>query len=407
MSAECGALSLPEHSSAKYKSREPAVCLSHSLYLSVFWLPMKLSSPKSTIHSHYTAHKIQPLHPVTISKPFSKPRPPPRGVRMDTDSSTAASAGVHHLKKDKILVIMGATGCGKTKVSIDLATRFHSEIINSDKMQVYKGLDITTNKIPIQDRLGVPHHLLGEYGPDDGELTLSDFRFAGGLAISGIVSRQRLPIVVGGSNSLIHALVVDRFNPELNVFAGSNPVSTQLRYNCCFLWVDVSLPVLCDYLCMRVDEMLDSGMFDELSEYYGSIDSANQTVLRKAIGVPEFDRYFKKYPPGSGCGRGIGGEWDQAQRGIYEECVREIKENTCQLAKRQIGKILRLKGAGWDLHRVDATESFREVMMVRTSDEDGHKRKTKKRKKKKRWVEVWGRDVMEPSMKIVKRFLDE
>ncbi|KAJ6312559.1 hypothetical protein OIU77_014141 [Salix suchowensis] len=373
MSAECGALSLPEHSSAKYKSREPAVCLSHSLYLSVFWLPMKLSSPKSTIHSHYTAHKIQPLHPVTISKPFSKPRPPPRGVRMDTDSSTAASAGVHHLKKDKILVIMGATGCGKTKVSIDLATRFHSEIINSDKMQVYKGLDITTNKIPIQDRLGVPHHLLGEYGPDDGELTLSDFRFAGGLAISGIVSRQRLPIVVGGSNSLIHALVVDRFNPELNVFAGSNPVSTQLRYNCCFLWVDVSLPVLCDYLCMRVDEMLDSGMFDELSEYYG----------------------------------GIGGEWDQAQRGIYEECVREIKENTCQLAKRQIGKILRLKGAGWDLHRVDATESFREVMMVRTSDEDGHKRKTKKRKKKKRWVEVWGRDVMEPSMKIVKRFLDE
>ncbi|KAJ6771994.1 ADENYLATE ISOPENTENYLTRANSFERASE 4-RELATED [Salix koriyanagi] len=382
MSAECGALSLPEHSSAKYKSREPAVYLSHSLYLSVFWLPMKLSSPKSTIHSHYTAHKIQPLHPVTISKPFSKPRPPPRGVRMDTDSSTAASAGVHHLKKDKILVIMGATG--STKVSTSPPT-----------------------KSPFKTASVFPTILLGEYGPDDGELTLSDFRFAGGLAISGIVSRQRLPIVVGGSNSLIHALVVDRFNPELNVFAGSNPVSTQLRYNCCFLWVDVSLPVLCDYLCMRVDEMLDSGMFDELSEYYGSIDSANQTVLRKAIGVPEFDRYFKKYPPGSGCGRGIGGEWDQAQRGIYEECVREIKENTCQLAKRQIGKILRLKGAGWDLHRVDATESFREVMMVRTSDEDGHKRKTKKRKKKKRWVEVWGRDVMEPSMKIVKRFLDE
>ncbi|KAL3578488.1 hypothetical protein D5086_019992 [Populus alba] len=284
---------------------------------------MKLTFPKSTIQSHYAAHKIQPLHPVTISKPFNKPRPPPRGVRMDTDSSTAASAGVHHHKKDKILVIMGATGCGKTKVSIDLATRLHSEIINSDKMQVYKGLDIITNKIPIQDRLGVPHHLLGEFDPDD------------------------------------------------------------------------------------VDEMLDSGMFDELSEYYGSIDSASQTVLRKAIGVPEFDRYFKKYPPGSGCGRGIGGEWDQVRRGIYEDCVREIKENTCQLAKRQIGKILRLKGAGWDLQRVDATESFREVMMVRTSDEDDHKKNTKKRKKNKRWVEVWGRDVLEPSMKIVKRFLDE
>ncbi|KAG6764200.1 hypothetical protein POTOM_031659 [Populus tomentosa] len=361
---------------------------------------MKIPFPKSTNQPLYTALKTQPLHPINISIPFNKPRPPPIAVRMDTDSSTTTSTAVYRHKKDKILVIMGATGCGKTRVSIDLATRFQSEIINSDKMQVYDGLDITTNKITIQDRLGVPHHLLGEFDPDDGELTPSEYRLAGGLAISGIVSRQHLPIVVGGSNSLIHALVSDRFNPELNVFDGSNPVSTQLRYNCCFLWVDVSLPVLCDYLCKRVDEMLDSGMLDELSEYYGSVDAASQIGLRKAIGVPEFDRYFKRYPPGSGCGRGIGVEWDRVRRGAYEDCVREIKENTCQLAKRQIGKILRLKGAGWDLKRVDATESFRKVMMV-TSDDHIKKRK------KKRWMEVWGRDVMEPSMKIVKRFLEE
>ncbi|KAJ6689653.1 hypothetical protein OIU85_006009 [Salix viminalis] len=137
---------------------------------------------------------------------------------MDTDSSTATSTAVYHHKKDKVVVIMGATGCGKTRVSIDLATCFQSEIVNSDKMQVYKGLDITTNKITIQDRQGVPHHLLGEIDPDAGELTPSEYRLSGGLAISGIVSRQKLPIVVGGSNSLIHALVADRFNPELNVF---------------------------------------------------------------------------------------------------------------------------------------------------------------------------------------------
>ncbi|KAG5240404.1 hypothetical protein OIU78_006958 [Salix suchowensis] len=361
---------------------------------------MKIPFSKSTIQPLCTAHKIQPFHPIDIDKPFNKPRPPPIAVRMDTDSSTTTSTAVYHHKKDKVVVIMGATGCGKTRVSIDLATCFQSEIVNSDKMQVYKGLDITTNKITIQDRQGVPHHLLGEVDPDAGELTPSEYRFSGGLAISGIVSRQKLPIVVGGSNSLIHALVADRFNPELNVFDGSNPVSTQLRYNCCFLWVDVSLPVLCDYLCKRVDEMLDSGMLDELSEYYGSVDPASQIGLRKAIGVPEFGRYLKKYPPGSGCGRGTGGEWDRGRRGVYEDSVREIKENTCQLAKRQIGKILRLKGAGWDLKRVDATESFREVMMA-TSDDHNKKRK------KKRWMEVWGRDVLEPSMKIVKRFLEE
>ncbi|KAJ6726347.1 TRNA DIMETHYLALLYLTRANSFERASE [Salix purpurea] len=266
---------------------------------------MKIPFSKSTIQPLCTAHKIQPFHPIDIYKPFNKPRPPPIAVRMDTDSSTTTSTAVYHHKKDKVVVIMGATGCGKTRVSIDLATCFQSEIVNSDKMQVYKGLDITTNKITIQDRQGVPHHLLGEVDPDAGELTPSEYRLSGGLAISGIVSRQKLPIVVGGSNSLIHALVADRFNPELNVFDGSNPVSTQLRYNCCFLWVDVSLPVLCDYLCKRVDEMLDSGMLDELSEYYGSVDPASQIGLRKAIGVPEFGRYLKEYPPGSGCGRGM------------------------------------------------------------------------------------------------------
>lgn len=316
-----------------------------------------------------------------------------------SSSSSSSTSGYHYRRrqKDKIVVIMGATGCGKSKLSIDLGTRFQSEIINSDKMQIYKGLDITTNKIPFQDRLGVPHHLLGVFDPEDGELGPSEFRLTAGLAISDIVSRQKLPLVVGGSNSFIHALVVDRFNPELDVFSGAS-VSTRLRYECCFIWVDVSLPLLCDYLCKRVDEMLDSGMFEELSEYRRWKDPMSQPGLLKAIGVPEFDRYFKKYPPGTGEG-----EWDEGRRGAYEEAAREIKENTCQLAKRQIGKIKRLKRAGWDLQRVDATEAFREAMKVRTASSDVKKKK----RKKKRWMEVWERDVMTPSMGIVNRFLEE
>ncbi|EEF35354.1 adenylate dimethylallyltransferase, putative [Ricinus communis] len=332
---------------------------------------MKFSFFNLTHHSHYTP---PPLLPVTIIKPTRR-KSPPRWVRMDSSSPSPPKQ-----QKDKIVVIMGATGCGKTRLSIDLATRFQSEIINTDKMQVYKGLDITTNKITLQDRLGVPHHLLGEVDPDNCEFSPSDFRLHAGLSISDIVSRQKLPLLVGGSNSYIHALLVDRFNPEINVFQqskNSESVSTQLRYDCCFIWVDVSLPLLCDYLCKRVDEMLDSGMFEELSEYYASVNPESQPGLRKAIGVPEFDRYFKKYPPGY-----QGGKWDFVQRGVYEEAVRMIKENTCQLAKRQMGKILRLKSAGWDLHR-------------------------KKRKKKKKWMEIWERDVLKPSMKIVNHFLDE
>ncbi|KAL3533997.1 hypothetical protein ACH5RR_007518 [Cinchona calisaya] len=64
-------------------------------------------------------------------------------------------------RKDEVVIVMGATGTGKSRLSIDLATRFPAEIVNSDKMQVYKGLDIVTNKVTEDDCHGIPHHLLG------------------------------------------------------------------------------------------------------------------------------------------------------------------------------------------------------------------------------------------------------
>lgn len=165
-------------------------------------------------------------------------------------------------------------------------------------------------------------------------------------------------------------------------------ISSELRYKCCFLWVDVSFPVLSDYLLKRVDDMLDSGMVDELAQFFDPDEtdqSENRTGLRKAIGVPEFDRYFKEYPPGS-----KEEEEDRVRRGVYKEAVRAIKDNTCKLAKRQIEKILRLKRAGWDLRRLDATDAFRAAL---TSDN--------------RWSDIWERQVLEPSVKIVNRFLME
>ncbi|CAL5399659.1 unnamed protein product [Camellia sinensis] len=355
---------------------------------------------------HYSITPLQHRFPTKlVFKSIVPSFPPPNWAQKNYSTTVSRRKDHHHLQHlhvhldqppQKIVVIMGPTGSGKSRLSIDLATRFFpSEIINSDKMQVYRGLDITTNKIPMHDRLSVPHHLLGHLDPSQRpDLSPSDFRSAAAATISAISFRRKLPLVVGGSNSFIYSLVANRFDPGSDVFRESHPdpVCSELRYDCCFIWVDVALPVLNQYLRKRVDEMLDSGMFDELADYFEFDDEeasrGTRTGLRKAIGVPEFEPYFRRFGGG-----GVPKD-DPVRRAVYEEAVRAIKDNTCQLAKRQVGKIQRLKSAGWDLKRLDATEAFRAAM------EDGGSDSGKS-------SEIWEKQVLEPSMKIVKRKLEE
>ncbi|TMW91484.1 hypothetical protein EJD97_014290 [Solanum chilense] len=288
----------------------------------------------------------------------------------------------------KIVVIIGATGSGKSKLSIDLATRgFDSEIINSDKIQVSKGLDITTNKISINEQSGVVHHLLGEFsGPE--LFSPSDFRHTADNRITDIINRRKLPLIVGGSNSFIYALLSNQFNPGVDVFDEVNQVqciSKELRYHCCFILVDVLTPVLNRYLFQRVDEMMNSGMYEELEEFFAKNGfSDRNTGIREAIGVPEMEGYFRNL---KNC------TTVQEKCRLYEAAVREIKENTKELAEKQIRKIQRLRESGWDLQKVDATEALRAKMSPENSKIPA--------------TEIWERQVVLPSMKIVKQFLLE
>ncbi|KAL4302407.1 hypothetical protein GQ457_10G024970 [Hibiscus cannabinus] len=244
---------------------------------------------------------------------------------------------------------------------------------------LYNGLDITTNKIPPDERRGVRHFLLGDFDSIDADVEPSQYRSTAGFVVGEIASRGDLPVVVGGSNSFIHALLVDTFDPKMDVFAaGSGSVSLVLRYDCCFIWVDVAWSVLRDYLCQRVDEMLDSGMLEELARFYDPAKVGVLVGLRKAIGVAEFDKYFSKFPPWETAENGS----DTARREAYEEAVRDIKDNTCRLAKRQTGKIMKLRAAGWDLTRIDATVAFRAVMT---------KEKEKKNESESDSPDVWER----------------
>ncbi|CAA7058163.1 unnamed protein product [Microthlaspi erraticum] len=345
-------------------------------------LTSAMTSP--SFSSHYSL--------LSITKRRSRrQRNPPVSVRMEQS----------RYLKDKLVVILGATGAGKSKLSVDLGLRFPSEIINSDKIQVYEGLEITTNQITIPERRGVPHHLLGCIPPEDGELTAGDFRIAASNTISDVISRKKLPIIAGGSNSFVHALLAERFDSKIDPFASgsSSSICRDLRYDCCFLWVDVSETVLYEYLVRRVDEMMGSGMFEELSGFYDPVkSSATRFGIRKAIGVPEFDDYFKMFPPEE-TEEKKGGSFEAERKAAYDKAVEDIKENTWRLAKRQIGKIEKLRDAGWEIKRVDATASFRAVMRTMGSSSSSSP------EKRREWREIWEKQVLEPSVKIVNRLL--
>ncbi|XP_020245473.1 tRNA dimethylallyltransferase 2 [Asparagus officinalis] len=387
----------------------------------------------------------------------------------------------------KIVVIMGATGSGKSRLSIDLASHFAGvEVINADSMQVYQGLDVLTNKVPFLERDGVPHHLLGTVDASV-EFTSRDFRDLAVPIIDDILSRDGLPVIVGGTNYYIQALVspfliddavqdmeedtvvseqelsnVDlaasyeimfvivpripgifsvsglihrrflQINRYLSLYASSGVLPSTLfqgkaaenwgradnfRFNCCFIWLDVSLPVLDKYVDQRVDCMIDSGLLLEVYDIYKP--NADYTRgLRQAIGAREFEEFFKECfleieASGFPCLEGNASS-DNAETGIpilrkkadnssgatlveilcsrnyrlqylLDEAIDKLKSNTRKLVRRQIRRLNRLKTYfGWDLHYVDATEAF----LCNSGD-------------------MWHAKVVEPCIGIVNTFLSE
>ncbi|XP_030451505.1 tRNA dimethylallyltransferase 2 isoform X1 [Syzygium oleosum] len=109
-------------------------------------------------------------------------------------------------RKPKVVIIMGPTGSGKSRLAIDLAAHLPVEVVSADSMQVYRGLDVLTNKVPLDEQQGVPHHLLGTVSPNV-EFTAKAFRDSAVPLIDEILSRNNLPVIVGGTNYYIQALV--------------------------------------------------------------------------------------------------------------------------------------------------------------------------------------------------------
>lgn len=110
----------------------------------------------------------------------------------------------------RLVVIVGPTGAGKTRLSLELAARVGGEVISADSQQVYIGMDIGTGKATAEERARVPHHLLDVVQPDE-EMTAARFIELADAAIAEITARGRSVIVCGGTGLYVRALLLGLF----------------------------------------------------------------------------------------------------------------------------------------------------------------------------------------------------
>ncbi|KND47747.1 MAG: tRNA dimethylallyltransferase [Parcubacteria bacterium C7867-006] len=116
--------------------------------------------------------------------------------------------------KPKILVILGPTATGKSDLAVKLAKKYNGEIISADSRQVYKGLDIGTGKITKKEMLGIPHYMLNVISPKK-VFSVSDFQKLANAKIEEIISKGKLPIIVGGTGFYIQSIVDGIVLPEV------------------------------------------------------------------------------------------------------------------------------------------------------------------------------------------------
>lgn len=258
----------------------------------------------------------------------------------------------------KIIVIVGPTGVGKTKLSIELAKKLDGEIINADSTQVYKDLNIGTAKVTEEEKENIPHHLFSFVDPNDA-YTVFDYQRDGRKTIDDILSRNKTVIIVGGSGLYLKALLYDyQFNIENNsisyelytlddlykklkdidpetdiarnnrqrieralTFYNENgfPISMkegkdQLLYDACIIGLKADRTKLYERIRKKTEMMFEAGLLQEVQNLYKQ--KINGQIVHTAIGYKELYDYFD-------------------HKISLEEAIIRIKENSTYYAKRQ------------------------------------------------------------------------
>ncbi len=255
----------------------------------------------------------------------------------------------------KIIVLVGPTGIGKTKLSIMLAKKYNAEIINTDRMAMYKETSIGTAKVTDKEMEGIVHYFISNISLND-YYTIYDFQKEGRKVLDNLIKKNRNVIVVGGSGLYTKALLYDYkledevkindsyenlSNEELKALADSiseNDIHKNNRkklirfinsyksgnsiknsdekdkplYNFIIIGLTTEREELYKRLNDRVDKMIKVGLVEEAKKLY----EKEYYSLSNIIGYKELIPYFK-------------GELD------LESTIEDIKKDTRHYAKRQ------------------------------------------------------------------------
>jgi tRNA dimethylallyltransferase len=264
---------------------------------------------------------------------------------------------------DKVIIIVGPTGIGKSKLAVQLAKHYDTEIINGDAFQTYKHLDIGTAKITKKEMQKVKHHLLDINDPKE-EFSVAKYQKMVRRLIEKFNHKHKTPILVGGSGLYIDSVIRDyRFtdnardenveikyanstNEEIHAILAKLDYETSLEihpnnrkrvlraiemvlhdsssiekklaehilYDACILYLNTARNVLYKRINERVNQMMESGLLREAKHLF---DAEVFTQATKAIGYKELFSYFK-------------------EEITLAEAIDKIKQNSRNYAKRQL-----------------------------------------------------------------------
>lgn len=277
-----------------------------------------------------------------------------------------------------IIVIVGPTGIGKTKLSIELAKKLDAEIINGDSVSIYKRLNIGSAKPTKEEQSGIPHHLIDIKDVDE-DYTVFDYQKDVRKKIEEITSRGKQIIIVGGTGLYIKAALYDYKFTEGTTYNEYNDLSNEeilskikeykveklpelnnrkrlvrllnklenneeitnnkdkLLYNIKVIGLTTDRETLYKRINKRVDIMMENGLLDEINSL--KEDYKNSRILNSGIGYKEFYDYLYNNKS-------------------LEDVIEEIKKNSRHFAKRQYTFFNHQFNTNWfnvDLNNFDNT----------------------------------------------------